>query len=882
MPRKARSALAVAGAGLAAALTFGATPALAAYTAQVSNGTLQVTGNSASDALALRLAPGDPQTLQLDVGDDGTADFAFDRTTFTAVDVQGGGGDDSIRVDRSNGVFTDEAITLDGGSGNDTLLGGDGNDTLIGGAGNDTVDGDRGNDTAVLGSGNDRFTWDPGEGSDTIEGGDGTDTLAFNGSNIGERIDVTASGSRVHLHRDVAAIDMDFAGVETVAVRTLGSADTITTGDLTGTDVKTVDVDPGAADGAADTVVAQGTEAADNVSVGASAGELVTSGLAAQTRMVASDALDTLDFATLGGDDTLTSGTTVAGTASATFDGGEGTDTAIYRGTSGDDTLGIATIGTAERVFSASSAPLDVHAAEALNIQTLGGSDTVSGQNGIVPFAPLTIDGGSGDDILAGGDGADTILGGTGNDFIDGNRGNDVAHGGSGNDTVQWDPGDGSDTIEGDGGSDTLRFNGSNIGERIDVTANGARGHLHRDVAAIDMDFDNVETVGVNALGSADTITVGDLTGTAVKTVDVDPGADGAADTVVAQGTAGADKVSVGSDGDDLVTSGLAAQTRMASGEALDTLDVATLGGDDTITSGVTTAGTAAAAVDGGDGTDTALYRGTADDDSIGIATIGTAERVFATGAAPFDVRTAESLDVQGLGGNDTIAGQNGLSPFAPLTIEGGTGEDTLLGGDGADVILGGSGDDFIDGNRGTDSEHGNSGNDTFQWDPGDGNDALDGDGDNNTLRFNGSNIGEQIDLSAQASGARLFRNVGAVTQDMTDVDEVDVAAQGGADQITVNDLTGSGVGFVGMTFAPDGGAPDTVIENGTPRRDNVNVTREGDDLFTVGFPAETRITGAVPGDTLAINTLDGRDSVFVAPEAAQLITPVVDLGAGQ
>jgi Ca2+-binding RTX toxin-like protein len=884
MPKKARSALAVAGAGLAAALTFGATPALAAYTAQVSNGTLQVTGNAASDTLALRLAPGDPQTLQLDVGDDGTTDFAFDRATFTAVNVQGGGGDDSIRIDQLNGRFIEDAVTLDGGAGNDTLIGGDGDDVLIGGTGNDVVDGNRGNDTAQLGAGNDRFRWDPGDGSDVVDGGDGTDALAFNGSNVAEIVQVRANGSRTLLTRDVAGITMDFDGVENVGVRLLGSADTLFSGDLAGTAVKTLDVDPGN-DGAADTVVAQGTAGADNVTLKSDGGELVTSGLAAQVRMAAGDPLDTLDVAGLGGDDTLTTGTTVAGSAAAAFDGGEGTDTAVYRGTGADDALGVATVGTAERVFTTTgAAPLDVRAAEGLSIQTLGGNDSVTGQNGISQFAPLTIDGGSGSDTLLGGDGADVILGNTGNDFIDGNRGSDDEHGGSGNDTFQWDPGDGSDALAGDGGADALQFNGANIGEQIELAAQGTGVHLTRNVAAVTQDLNGIETARVNALGAADTITVDDLTGTDVGTVDVDPGtADAAADTVLARGTAGADKVSLSSDSGDLVTSGLGTQVRMAAGDPLDTLAVAGMAGDDTLTTGPAVAGAAAVAFDGGEDVDTALYRGTGDDDDIGVAGVGTAERVFTTtGGAPLDVRSAEGLDIQGQDGNDTVTAQNGLSLFAPLTIEGGTGEDILRGGDGADTILGGSGDDVIDGNRGTDSERGGSGNDTFLWDPGDGSDTLDGDGDNNTLQFNGSNIGEQIDVSAVPGGALLTRNVAAVSQTMNDIDDVEIAAQAGADQLTVNDLTGSGVGFVGMTFTPDASPPDTVVENGTPRRDNVNVTREGDDVFTVGFPAETRITGAVPADTLAVNTLDGRDSVFVAPEVSQLITPVVDLGAGQ
>ena len=128
----------------AAVLGPGAGTAFAAYTAGVQNGTLNVVGDNAADRLALRLAVGDPNTLQVDVGDDGTADFSFDRSTFTAIHVAAGGGDDQVRIDQIGGTFTDEAVTIDGGNGNDTLLGGDGADTLIGGAGKDFVDGNRG------------------------------------------------------------------------------------------------------------------------------------------------------------------------------------------------------------------------------------------------------------------------------------------------------------------------------------------------------------------------------------------------------------------------------------------------------------------------------------------------------------------------------------------------------------------------------------------------------------------------------------------------------------------------------------------------------------------------------------------------------------------
>jgi Ca2+-binding RTX toxin-like protein len=127
-----------------------------------------------------------------------------------------------------------------------------------------------------------------------------------------------------------------------------------------------------------------------------------------------------------------------------------------------------------------------------------------------------------------------------------GGRGDDLLIGGSGNDSFTWNPGDGNDTIEGQGGSDTLNFNGANINEQIDISANGGRVRFTRDVANITMDVNGVETIAFRALGGSDTIHVNDLSGTHVGKVAIDlqasvGGGDGAADTVIVNGTAGND-----------------------------------------------------------------------------------------------------------------------------------------------------------------------------------------------------------------------------------------------------------------------------------------------------------------------------------------------------
>ena len=69
-------------------------------------------------------------------------------------------------------------------------------------------------------------------------------------------------------------------------------------------------------------------------------------------------------------------------------------------------------------------------------------------------------------------------------------------------------------SIEGQDGIDTMHFNGANIAENIDISANGGRVRFTRDVANITMDLNDVEHIDFKALGGADNIVVNDLSGT--------------------------------------------------------------------------------------------------------------------------------------------------------------------------------------------------------------------------------------------------------------------------------------------------------------------------------------------------------------------------------
>jgi Ca2+-binding RTX toxin-like protein len=284
-------------------------------------GLLTVEGTDAADKIALRLQAGYPNILQIDAGDDGSADFSFDRNRVRAIVVSARAGDDSVRIDESNGAFTNVIPTfIAGGDGNDRIAGGAGAETLLGGDGDDTIDGNGGNDRSALGAGDDTFVWDPGDGSDTIEGEAGNDTMLFNGAAADEQVTLSANGSRLKFFRVQANITMDTAGVETVEFNALGGADLVTVNDLSGTDVTAVNVDlagtPGgsAGDGQPDRVVVNATDGNDSVHVNGDAGGVKVSGLAAGTELLHPDAADRLEVNTLAGTDTVDSSGLAPGT----------------------------------------------------------------------------------------------------------------------------------------------------------------------------------------------------------------------------------------------------------------------------------------------------------------------------------------------------------------------------------------------------------------------------------------------------------------------------------------------------------------------------------------------------------------------------------------
>ncbi len=767
-------------------------------------------------------------------------------------------------------LFVSPTVVTSGGTvpsnAADVISGGDGNDTINSGGGNDIVAGGRGNDVASLGSGDDTFVWNPGDGSDTVDGQSGTDTLLFNGSNVSENITISANGSRARLFRDVGNVTMDLSSIEHIQLDVLGGADNITVDNLSGTGVKLVAVDlasppgSGQGDGQADTVTVNGTDTKNHVTIASDGAAVTVSGLPATVTIAGAEGSnDSLIINGLGGNDVIDASQLNAGQINLTIDGGDGNDTItgsrgndvliggagndtvtggagndvallgdgddtfiwnpgdgsdIVEGQAGDDTLRfngsnanetitVSANGSRVRLFrDVGNVTMDINDVESTVVSAGAGDDVITAGNGLASLTQLTLDGGAGNDTITGGDGNDILIGGDGNDTVAGGRGNDVASLGSGDDTFVWNPGDGSDTVDGQSGTDTLLFNGSNVSENITISANGSRARLFRDVGNVTMDLSGIEHIQLNVLGGADNITVDNLSGTGVKQVAIDL----ASPPGSGQGDGQADTVTV---------------------NGTDTKNPITIAGDGAV---ITVSGLPA------------------------TVTIAGAEG------------SNDSLIINGLGGNDVIDASQLNAGQINLTIDGGDGNDTITGSSGNDVLIGGAGNDTVTGGRGNDVALLGGGDDTFIWNPGDGSDIVEGQAGNDTLRFNGSNADETITVSANGSRVRLFRDVGNVTMDLNGVENIRLNALGGADSITVNDLSGTDVTLVAIDLAAAGtgdGQPDLVTVNATTGNDVISITRANGTVSISGLAAQVTIVHADnASDQLVINAQGGDDVV--------------------
>jgi Ca2+-binding RTX toxin-like protein len=691
------------------------------------------------------------------------APFSLDIGTTESLVVNMNGGNDTFSATGNLAALI--SVTVDGGTGNDTILGSNGNDSLLGGDGDDFIDGQQGNDAIFLGAGNDVMQWDPGDGSDTIEGQDGVDTMLFNGSAANEAFALSANGGRALFTRNVGNIVMDLNDVEKINVNTLGGADTLTVNDLSGTDATQVNVNLGgtlggtAGDAQADTVIVNATSGNDIIDVFGSGTSIAVVGLSAQVSIAnAEGANDSLVISAGGGNDGITATTLPAGVMKLTLDGGAGDD--VILGGDGDDFVfgdngnDLALLGAGDDVFqwdpgdgsdtvdgqdgtdrlmffganvaetidisangghalfarNVANVTMDLDNVEHIEFRALGGADTINvGDLGGTDVTNIEIDlrGPNG-----GGDGAaDTVT-------VNGSQGADVfgVTGDAGGINV-FGLHTGVDIFFQEQANDRLVLNGGGGDDVIDASsleADGIQLTINGGLGA-DMMFGSEGNDLIVGGDGNDTA----LMGAGDDTFVWNPGDDndtveGQAgfDTLLFNGANVAENITISANG------GRALFTRDVANVVMDTNGVEkigfnALGGADTIrvndlsgtdvTEVSINLGSAAGTGDGQ--ADTVIVNATAGDDVVIVAGDSGGISVFGLGAR-IDIFNFEAgldkLVINGLAGDDVIEA-SGLAAGILFTADGGDGNDVIIGGAGNDTLLGGAGDDVLIGGPGTD-----------------------------------------------------------------------------------------------------------------------------------------------------------------------------------
>ena len=294
--------------------------------------------------------------------------------------------------------------------------------------------------------------------------------------------------------------------------------------------------------------------------------------------------------------------------------------------------------------------------------------------------------------------------------------------------------------------------------------------------------------------------------------------------------------------------------------------------------------------LEGGAGVDTAEINGSGNAEVFSANANGARVAFDSLDPLPFflDIGTTEELVVSMGASDDTFFTSGDLASRIRLTVNGGAGDDTIIGGNGADVLRGGDGLDFIDGQQGADRAFMGAHNDFFRWDVGDGSDIVEGGSGFDGMLFNGNDVNEAFVAAANGNRLGFTRDVGNVVMNTNDVERVVLNARGGADSITINDLSATDVTRVDvdLTGVPEGttgdGAADTVRANGTAGKDTIEVVGGGNAFSVVGLAAQINVFNTDAAlDTLTVNGGAGDDTITASTLSAGVVKVRLDGGAG-
>jgi Ca2+-binding RTX toxin-like protein len=407
-------------------------------------------------------------------------------------------------------------------------------------------------------------------------------------------------------------------------------------------------------------------------------------------------------------------------------------------------------------------------------------------------------------------------------------------------------------------------------------------------------------TGGLNSGSDWDSATAGDQTvpanGTFAVVVNGGDGNDALA--VLAKNSEIVTAALNGGSGDDVLTGsdtgdsleGSDGNDRLVGAKGTDVMSGGT--GNDTL---VWNNGDGSDFIDGGAGNDTTEVNGNPTLGDVFTLEPNAGRITFQrTNLVPFTLdASTEHFQVNGLGGDDSLASSDGVGALTLLSVDGGAGVDTVNGSDGADLILGGEGNDILNGgggddrivgDRGNDTMNGGAGDDTLVWNNGDATDVMNGDGGRDDVEVNGAPAAGDI-FTVQPNGARIKfdrPNLVPFSLDIGSSETMHANGLGGNDSITVGEVgsyevTGSGgagddtltgggsseafLGGSGNDTITPGGGIDVV--SGDDGDDKVNVRDRTADLARGGAGNDS-----VVADVGQLDILDGFEAVDRTPNA--------------
>jgi len=111
-----------------------------------------------------------------------------------------------------------------------------------------------------------------------------------------------------------------------------------------------------------------------------------------------------------------------------------------------------------------------------------------------------------------------------------------------------------------------------------------------------------------------------------------------------------------------------------------------------------------------------------------------------------------------------------------------------------------------------------------------------------------------------------LFRDVANITMDLNDVEQIQLAALGGADTITVNDLSGTDMQSIaidlGSAAGTGDGSADTIVINATNGDDVISIANVNGVVTVSGLATQVTIAHFDANDRIVINGLGGDDVI--------------------